>query len=73
MSKSESFKGAWRQPDHSADLRVEYGGGPFSTLLDAYLDLRARGPIENNGYTDKDYYRRMDVLRELLDERAPLR
>lgn len=60
-------------PDlYRAELLQEYGGEPFSVLLDAYLALRDRGPEEDHGYTDKDFYARMEVLRELMDARAPL-
>lgn len=55
-----------------ADIRSEYVGQKFSEVLEAWLDLRKRGPDESSGYTDKDYYYRMDVLKSLIDEMSPV-
>jgi hypothetical protein len=40
----------------------------FTELLDSYLDMREQGPQETNGYTDKDYYRRLQEVSDQLDE-----
>jgi hypothetical protein len=53
-----------------AGIRAEYNGEKFSAILDTYMDLKAHGPKEDFGHTDKDYYYRMDVLRNLMDEKV---
>ena len=40
----------------------------FSELLNEYLLLRAEGPQIDSGYTDKEYYSRLDWLEKAMDE-----
>lgn len=51
----------------SAEVRAELKGLTFSQTLDEYLALRAAGPDENDGHTDKGFYYRLEALRERMD------
>jgi hypothetical protein len=43
----------------------------FSELIEEYLELKAAGPNESDGYTDKRYYERLSLLKEGMDLLAP--
>lgn len=42
----------------------------FTELLDEYLELKETGPDEDDGYTDKGYYDRLDMLRSQMNSRV---